>query len=69
MNYPKYQEWLAVLARRDSGLLLVVAVALVFAFWLCYARYWWPRLLPKMRIGVLAVYYIGLVLFLWGIIK
>lgn len=68
-KFPKYGEWVAVIALRDQGILLVTAAVLFVVAWLCLSRYQFPRLLPVARGAILLGFYVSLLALALGVFK
>lgn len=67
-DFPNYSQWLQVAHAQSQGAILVGLIALGGVVWLVMARATWPRLLPFVRLAILALYFISLgVLLLIGV--
>lgn len=61
-DFPDLPKWIAVLAERDKGIMLIGMIALSAAIWLVMTRFTYPRLLPLVRVGLLLGFYALLVI-------
>lgn len=68
-KFPRYGDWVAVIARRDQGVLLVTAAVLFVVAWLCLSRFQFPKLLPWVREGTLFIFYVTLLALVLGAVK
>jgi hypothetical protein len=68
LNYPHYQAWLDILARRDFSLLMIGVCTALVVVWLCMARFWWPQWLARLRIGLIAGFFVTLAIMI-GVTK
>lgn len=58
---PLHTLWLEHLQARAGALNLVLLLAGLIVLWLVYARWLWPRLLPALRLFLVALYLVSLV--------
>jgi hypothetical protein len=60
LKYPNLRDYVEKLAAQDKGVLLVCMIAVIVAGLLVNSRFFWPDMLPKMRIGLLVGFYLSL---------
>jgi hypothetical protein len=66
-KFPKYQDWVNVIALRDQGVLLVCAAVLFVIAWLIVARFFIPRLMPIVQGVIVVGFYLSLLALAIGV--
>lgn len=60
MEFPRYQEWVTLLANRDQGVLMVAVIAFCGLIYLWLGRFQFPRLLPVLRVATVVLFFVTL---------
>jgi hypothetical protein len=61
VQFPRYAEYLAIVAQRDRGLALVGIMVLAGLVYLLNVRFGWPWLLPVTRLALVAGFFLSAV--------
>lgn len=65
MQFPNLWRYTVILAQRDQGIAMVIACVMIAVCLLAYARGWWPRLLPAVRVTGAVLFWGSFVLVVW----
>jgi len=57
MSFPNLWRYTLILAQRDQGIAMVIACVAIAVALLAYARGWWPRLLPLVRVSLAVLFW------------
>lgn len=63
MEFPRYQEWVTLLANRDQGVLMVAIIAFSGLIYLWLGRFHFPKLLPVLRVATVLLFFVTLAYF------
>jgi hypothetical protein len=71
MEFPHYQLWVNILSQRDAGIMLIASMSLNSVIFLAVINFVTERaarrLLPALRIGIIAMFYVVMILSALGV--